>query len=60
MRKNGVKKLKDNIKNFMKEIKKYEIESITDTKLQKYFDMYNLNIDNLIGNYVEEIYHLEK
>lgn len=60
MRKNGVKKLKDNIKNFMKEIKKYEIESITDTKLQKYFDMYNLNIDNFIGNYVEEIYHLEK
>ncbi|WP_237775136.1 hypothetical protein [Clostridioides difficile] len=55
-----MKKLKDNIKNFMKEIKKYEIESITDTKLQKYFDMYNLNIDNLIGNYVEEIYHLEK
>lgn len=60
MRKKGVKKLKDNIKNFMKEIKKYEIKSITDTKLQKYFDMYNLNIDNFIGNYVEKIYHLEK
>lgn len=60
MRRNGLKKLKDNLKKFVKEIRKYELDSLSDEKIQEYLNMYKLNIEDFPGNYIEDIYHLKK
>lgn len=60
MRRNGLKKLKDNLRNFVKEIRKYELDSLSDEKIQRYLNMYKLNIEDFPKNYIEEIYHLKK
>ena len=60
MRRNSLKKLKDNIKNFVKEIRKYELDSLSDERIQEYLNMYKLNIEDFKGNYIENIYHLKK
>ena len=60
MRKNGLKKLKDNLKKFVKEIRKYELDSLSDEKIQGYLNMYKLNIEDFPENYIENIYHLKK
>ena len=58
MRKNGLKKLKDNLKKFVNEIKRYELDSLSDERIQNYFNMYKLNVENFEENYIEDIYHL--
>ena len=58
MRRKGLKKLKDNLKKFVKEIKKYELDSLSDERIQGYLDMYKLNIESFTENYIEDIYHL--
>ena len=60
MRRNGLKKLKDNLKKFVKEIGKYELDSLSDEKIQGYLNMYKLNIEDFPENYIEDIYHLPK
>lgn len=60
MRRNGLKKLKDNLKKFAKEIRKYELDSLSDEKIQGYLNMYKLNIEDFPRNYIEDIYHLKK
>ena len=60
MRKNGLKALRDNIKKFVKEIKKYKLDSLSDEKIQEYLTTYKLNIEDFKGNYIEDIYHLKK
>ena len=57
---NGLKKLKDNLKKFVKEIRKYELDSLSDEKIQGYLNMYKLNIEDFPENYIENIYHLKK
>jgi len=58
MRRKGLKKLKDNLKICVKEIKKYELDSLSDERIQGYLDMYKLNIESFTENYIEDIYHL--
>ena len=58
MGRKGLKKLKDNLKKFVKEIKKYELDSLSDERIQGYLDMYKLNIESFTENYIEDIYHL--
>ena len=58
MRKNGLKKLKDNLKKFVSEIKIYELDSLSDERIQNYFNMYKLNVEDFEENYIEDIYHL--
>ena len=60
MRKNGVKKFKDNIKAFLKEIQKYDLDSLSDEKIQEYFNLYKLNIEDFSEHYIEKIHHLSK
>lgn len=60
MRRNGLKKLKDNIRDLLKELKKYQIDSLSDERIQKYLDMYNLNIDGFKECYVEKIIHSQR
>ena len=43
---------------FVKEIKKYELDSLSDERIQGYLDMYKLNIESFTENYIEDIYHL--
>ena len=58
MRKNGLKKLKDNLKKFVNEIKIYELNSLSDETIQNYFNTYKLNVEDFEKNYIEDIYHL--
>lgn len=58
MRKNGLKKLKDNLKKFVNEIKIYELDSLSDERIQNYFNTYKLNVEDFERNYIEDIYHL--
>lgn len=58
MRKNGLKKLKDNLKKFVNEIKIYELDSLSDERIQNYFNTYKLNVEDFEKNYIEDIYHL--
>lgn len=60
MRKNGLRKLRDNLKKFVKEIRKYELDSLSDEKIQDYLNMYKLNVEDFTENYIEEVYHLKK
>ena len=61
MRKNGLKRFKDNIKAFLKEIKNYDLNNMSDIKIQSYFDLYKLNVEDFYdSNYIEDINHLKK
>ena len=60
MKKNGIKEFKKNIKGFIKEIKNYKLDSISDEKIQEYFNQYKLNITDFKDNYIEEIFHITK
>lgn len=60
MKRNGLKRLKDNLKKFVKEIRKYELDSLSDEKIQEYLNMYKLNIEDFPGNYIEKVYHLKR
>lgn len=60
IRKNGLKKLKDNIKNFITELKPYEISEISDETLQKLLDIHHLNVLDFDNIYSEQYYHSKK
>lgn len=60
MNPNGLEKLKNNLKDFMNDILKINIEDISNLILQEYYDKYKLNIDDFISNYLEPIKHLER
>lgn len=60
MRKNKLKSLKDNIKGFVKELKKYVIKEISDEKIQELIDFHKLDIDSLNELYCEDYYKKSK
>jgi replicative superfamily II helicase len=53
MRKNGVKRLKDNTKSFFKEFNKYSIHDVSDDKIQEWLQHHKLDIASLKGIYTE-------
>ncbi len=53
MRKEKLKQLKENIRNFFKEFSKYNIHEISDDKIQSFIDIHNLDIQNLTTIYSE-------
>ena len=53
-----MKKLKDNLKKFVNEIKIYELDSLSDERIQNNFNTYKLNVEDFEENYIEDIYHL--
>lgn len=60
IRKGKLKKLKDNIRKFIKEFKNYDINNISDECIQKWIDVNNLDINSLKFKYSEEYYHKSK
>ncbi len=53
MRKGKLKALKGNIKGFIKELKSYKINEISDDKLQEFLNTHNLSIEKLQSEYTE-------
>lgn len=60
MRKDKLKKLKENIRKFVLEIKNYELDSFSDEKIQNCLNLWKLNIDDFEREYTEGIFHLRK
>lgn len=60
MRKNRLKKLRENVKGFFKEFKNYNINEISDEKIHEFITHHELNIDDLIGKYSEDYYQNKK
>lgn len=56
MRKGKLKKLKKHVTDFFKEFKDYNINDVSDTTIQKWIDVHNLDINSLKKNYSEEYY----
>lgn len=60
MRKNRLKKLRENVKGFFKEFKNYDINDISDEKIQEFISHHELNIDDLFEKYSENYYQRTK
>jgi hypothetical protein len=56
LRKNGLKKLRDNFKNFYEELKNYDMSDLTDDQLQKMLAMNKLDNTSVKNNYTEKPY----
>ncbi|NEO02888.1 MAG: hypothetical protein F6K50_48470 [Moorea sp. SIO3I7] len=56
MRKRKLEDLKKHVTDFFKEFKKYNINEISDTKIQEWIDVHNLDINSLKTNYSEKYY----
>ncbi len=60
MRKNRLKKLRENVRGFFKEFKNYNINEISDEKIQEFISHHDLNVNDLIEKYSEDYYHNKK
>jgi hypothetical protein len=56
MRRGKLKSLRSNVKAFFKEFNKYEIDSVSDEKIQEFLNAHQLDIESLINNYTEKYY----
>lgn len=60
IRRNRLKKLKDQIKSFVKELKPYSLEELSDAILQKLLELHHLDIVDFSAQYSEDYYHNAK
>lgn len=60
MRKNRLKKLRINFQGFFREFKNYEINDLTDDKINDFLLAHSLDINSLSSEYSEEYYHRKK
>ena len=60
IRKNSLEKMKKNLLNFIKEINKYELDSITDTNIQNALEICHLNFEDFIKLYSEDFVKISK
>lgn len=60
IRKNKLRNLKNNIKNFIEELRPYNLNEILDETIQKLLDLYHLNVEEFYEKYSEEYYHQKK
>lgn len=56
MRRNTLRNLRQNVKSFFKEFSKYEIQSMTDEKIQEFLKGHKLDIESLKTLYSEQYY----
>lgn len=56
MRRGTLKSLRSNVKSFFKEFSKYEIQSLTDEKIQEFINVHKLDIESLKTLYSEKYY----
>lgn len=60
IRKGKLRKFKESIKRFIKELKPYDLQDISDETLQRLINSYNLNMSDIREKYSEEYYHRTK
>jgi replicative superfamily II helicase len=56
MRRGKLKSLRNSVKGFFKEFNKYEIDSLSDEKIQEFINAHKLDVDNLLSEYSEKYY----
>lgn len=57
MRKGKLNLLKDNVKSFFKEFKDYQLDEISDSKIQELIQLHKLDVKSLKTEYSEKYYH---
>lgn len=60
IRRNRLKILKDRVKAFVKELKPFYLDEISDATLQGFLNLHYLNIEDFATQYSEEYYHKAK
>lgn len=60
IRRGKLKNLKNQIKDFIKELKPFSLDEISDTTLQELLALHHLNVENFSEQYSEEYYHKTK
>ncbi|MDQ0273523.1 replicative superfamily II helicase [Cytobacillus purgationiresistens] len=60
IRKNKLRKLKQNVKSFIRSLHSYNLEDISDETLLKLLNEYHLDIEDLKNQYSENYYHKTK
>ncbi len=60
MRKKRLKLLKEGIKSFIKEFKNYNLQDMSDEKVQEFIDMHKLDIKSLEQEYCEDYIKLTR
>lgn len=60
IRRNKLHKLKDQIKKFIKELKPYNLHELSDETIQKFLDLYQLNVEDFSCQYSEGYFHAKK
>ena len=60
IRRGKLKRLKEQIKNFIKELKPFSLDEISDTTLQELLALHHLNIEDFSEQYSEDYYHKTK
>ncbi|NEP85428.1 MAG: DEAD/DEAH box helicase family protein [Okeania sp. SIO2C2] len=56
MRKGKLKLLRDNVKSFFKEFKDYQLDEISDSKIQEWIQIHKLDVEPLKSEYSEDYY----
>ena len=60
IRRGNLRKLKSNVKSFVRELKPYSLSEVSDETLQGLINSYKLNMNNFIDEYSETYYHRSK
>lgn len=60
IRRGKLRELKKNVKSFIRELKPYSLDDVSEETLQGLIDIYKLNMDNLVTDYSEKYYHKMK
>ncbi|CAA0248555.1 DEAD/DEAH box helicase [Tenacibaculum maritimum] len=60
MRKNRLKKLRLNFQGFFREFKKYELNDLSDEKINEFLLIHKLDKESLFNEYSEDYYHKKK
>jgi replicative superfamily II helicase len=56
MKRGKLRNLRNNVRGFFKEFNKYEIDSLSDEKIQEFINAHKLDIDSLLASYSEKYY----
>ncbi|MFD2565785.1 DEAD/DEAH box helicase family protein [Pseudotenacibaculum haliotis] len=56
MRRGKLRKFRNNVKSFFRELSKYEIDSLSDERVQEFVNIHQLRVDDLLSEYSEKYY----
>jgi hypothetical protein len=54
MRNSNLKKLSQNVENFFREFRQYDLASLSEGKVDEFLKMHRLSIDDILQEYSEE------